>query len=229
MTVRTRVKICGITRREDAVAAVRAGADAVGFVFVAGSPRAIDVTSARRIAAVLPAFVTPVGLFLDAPDDEVRAAIGDWPELVPQFHGNESAADCERHGRRYLKAIGVGEAGMLPEEGALAPFTGAGGFLFDSHAPGEQGGTGRTFDWSALAARPPGTRPLILAGGLHPDNVAEAVRRVAPWAVDVSSGVESAKGIKDHGAMRAFVAAVRAADEGRRDAPPNESVPDDGT
>jgi len=215
MAARTRIKICGITRREDALAAARAGADAIGFVFVSRSARAIEPAAARRIAAELPPFVTPVGLFMDADEQRVREAIEAWPALVPQFHGKESAACCERYGRRYLKAIGVGPEGTLPDDRALDAFTGAEGYLFDSHPPGELGGTGKTFDWTALAgfaARAGQTRSLVLAGGLRPDNVEAAVRRVRPWAVDVSSGVESAKGIKDHEAMHAFVAAVAAAD-----------------
>lgn len=216
MNTRTRVKICGITRLEDALEAARAGADAIGFVFVPESARAIEPEAARAIAARLPAFVTPVGLFLDASADDVQRAIEGWPELVPQFHGTESAAECERHHRRYLKALGLGEGGQLPTEDVLAAYAGSQGFLFDSHAPGALGGTGVAFDWSALAdARRAGRfddRPLVLAGGLDASTVGEAVRRVAPWALDVSSGVESAKGVKDHQAMHAFVAAVRAAD-----------------
>jgi len=213
MAARTRVKICGITRRDDALAAARAGADAIGFVFVARSARAIEPEAAHRIAAELPPFVTPVGLFMDPDEALVRRTIEAWPELVPQFHGKESAADCERFGRRYLKALGVGSTGTLPGNEVLDAFAGACGFLFDSHAPGELGGTGKTFDWSALAARGSDARTLVLAGGLHPGNVEAAVRQVRPWAVDVSSGVESAKGIKDHAALHAFMAAVRSADQ----------------
>ena len=174
MTGRTRVKICGITRPEDAVVAVQAGADALGFVFVAQSPRAISVADARRIASRLPAFVMPIGLFLDASAASVHQAIDDWPELVPQFHGRETPADCERFGRRYLKALGLGTSPAtnpatspgtesssdsnvggpgLPDQATLAAYANATGFLYDSHAPGELGGTGVAFDWNALAGR----------------------------------------------------------------------------
>lgn len=222
--MRTRVKICGITRMEDALAAVRSGADALGFVFVPASPRALQVDAARRISARLPAFVTRVGLFLDAPPDDVARALDAMPDLVPQFHGTETAADCERHGRPYLKALalGGGAAGAgAPDTvaggfaGAPAAYESATGFLVDSHAPGALGGTGVALDWTALGPtiETLGGRALVLAGGLSPDNVARAVRTVRPWAVDVSSGVESGKGIKDHDAMRAFLRAVRDADE----------------
>lgn len=221
MNGRTRVKICGITRLEDAMQAARLGADAIGFVFVPASRRAITVEAASRIASALPAFVTSVGLFLDADADDVSAAIDAIPALVPQFHGRESAADCERFGRRYLKAFGlggadgvVGEQGM-PDAGTIASYRRSAGFLFDSHAPGQLGGTGVSFDWRSL--RPDAARdwPLILAGGLDAGNVGAAIEATGAWAVDVSSGVESTTGIKDHGAMRGFIEAVRTADARR--------------
>ena len=220
MTTRTRVKICGITRLEDARLAVALGADALGFVFVRASARHVTLDAARRIADALPPFVVRVGLFLDASEDEVHAALEALPDLVPQFHGRESAARCDALGRGYLKAIGV--AGGLPSRDELDAFTRAEGFLLDSNAPGALGGTGHAFDWNALdagagvgtrsGAGTIGGRPLVLAGGLHAGNVGKAVREVRPYALDVSSGVESAKGIKDEGAMRAFMAAVREAD-----------------
>ena len=212
MTTRTRVKICGITRPEDARLAVALGADALGFVFVRASARHVTLDAARRIADALPPFVTRVGLFLDAPADEVHAALEALPDLVPQFHGRERAGWCDALGRGYLKAIGVADG--LPSRSELDAFARAEGFLLDSNAPGELGGTGHAFDWDALDTRAGtiGGRPLILAGGLHAGNVGKAVREVRPYALDVSSGVEAAKGIKDEGALRAFMAAVREAD-----------------
>jgi len=206
---RTRVKICGLTRREDARTAVALGADALGFVFVPASKRHVSVPDAADIAAALPPFVARVGLFLDAPVVDVLTALHAMPDLVPQFHGRESAEYCESFDRPYLKAIGVAEG--LPERAALDAFERAAGFLLDSNAPGALGGTGHAFDWSTLGMDL--GKPLILAGGLDAGNVGKAVREVAPYALDVSSGVESAKGIKDDAAMRAFMAAVAAADE----------------
>jgi len=206
--IRTRVKICGMTRPGDARAAASLGADALGFVFVPASARHVDVDTARRIAEDLPPFVVRVGLFLDAPRADVVAALAAMPDLVPQFHGRETPEYCESFGRGYLKAIGVADG--LPARGALDAFERATGFLLDSNAPGELGGTGHAFDWSTLGEDL--GKPLILAGGLSPANVGKAVREVGPYALDVSSGVESAKGIKDVERMRAFMAAVRAAD-----------------
>jgi len=208
---RTRVKICGITRLGDARAAVRLGADAIGFVFVPASGRRIELETARRIADALPSFVARVGLFLDAPREDVEAVLRTIPDLVPQFHGRETAEYCESFGRGYLKAIGI--AGGLPDRSTLDAYARATGVLLDSHAPGELGGTGHAFDWSTLGEDL--GKPLILAGGLHAGNVARAIREVTPYAVDVSSGVESAKGIKDEGAMGAFVTAVARGDVAR--------------
>lgn len=225
MIARTRTKICGITRLEDALAAADAGVDALGFNFVPTSSRAVDLAAARRIVARLPAFVVPVGLFLDADDDVVARVLDEIPALVPQFHGTESAARCDRHGVPYLKALGLGAVTEGQADAANEPpaaYVGAMGFLLDSHAPGALGGTGVALDWSALGDVASGLdgRPLVLAGGLDPGNVARAIAAVRPWAVDVSSGVESAgKGIKDHDAMRAFLRAVRDADHQRRDGP----------
>ena len=228
MAARTRTKICGITRLDDALVAARAGADALGFVFVPASLRAIGVDDAARICARLPAFVARVGLFLDASPDDVARALERIPDLVPQFHGTESAAECERHGRPYLKALALGAVGPAGAAtlgtGARAneapsAYVGASGFLLDSHAPGALGGTGVALDWSALDAPIAAldARPLVLAGGLAPANVGDAIRAVRPWAVDVSSGVESSRGIKDHDAVRAFLEAVRDADDDTHD------------
>jgi phosphoribosylanthranilate isomerase len=221
---RTRVKICGITRLEDAVAAARLGADALGFVFVPASRRNITPDRARCIVEQLPPFVEVVGLFLDAKPKAIEAALEAVPSLLPQFHGRESAIECERWGRPYLKAIGLGQESTVegqPEEAELrsiseqlAAHHKACGFLFDSNAPGQLGGTGHVFDWHKLEQNVEHDlpRPLILAGGLGVQNVNQAIRQVAPWAVDVSSGVEVDKGIKDLQKMKAFIEAVRAAD-----------------
>ena len=237
MTARTRIKICGITRPEDALAAVEAGVDALGFVFVPASARSIEPEAAADIAALLPAFVARVGLFLDAPAEHVARALDAVPDLVPQFHGTESAAACERHGRPYLKALALGRAADAEDaahgRGAGEPpaaYAGASAFLLDSHAPGALGGTGVALDWDGLdrAVASLDGRALVLAGGLGPGNVGRAIAALRPFAVDVSSGVESAKGIKDHDAMRAFVRAVRDADIAHDESAPRRGAPTDG-
>jgi len=205
----TRIKVCGITRLEDAQQAQALGVDAIGFVFCAASKRAITPAAAASIAAELAPFVVRVGLFLNATDAEVRAGLDAIPNLLPQFHGTESAAWCDSFGRPYLKAMGV--ANGLPTAAELSAYRLAQGFLFDSHAPGELGGTGETFDWSLLGEQ--AAARLILAGGLDAKNVCAAVRQVKPYAVDVSSGVEKSKGVKDVAKLKAFVTAVRRADE----------------
>lgn len=210
---RTRVKICGITRLADARLAVQLGADALGFVFVPASQRFIEPAAAQAIIAELPPFISRVGLFLDADREAIDVALNQMPDLVPQFHGRETAEWCESFGRPYVKAIGVADG--LPSRAQFDAFTRAQGFLLDSQVPGELGGTGHAFDWRALGMDL--GKPLILAGGLNADNVGEAVRDVTPYALDVSSGVESAKGIKDADAMRAFMAAVARADSIRID------------
>lgn len=205
---RTRIKICGITRIQDAEAADHLGADSIGFVFVAASRRYISIENAQAISEQVSPFVTRIGLFLNAPADEVWQVLEAIPELIPQFHGQESAAFCEQFGRTYLKAIGLG--GGLPEPDYLDSFEHAGGFLFDSNKPGQLGGTGHLFDWRLLGQIRSGR--MILAGGLNASNVREAIRLLSPYAVDVSSGVESSKGIKDAAAIATFVNAVKAAD-----------------
>jgi len=217
---RTRVKICGITRLADGLAAARAGADAIGFVFWSGTPRRIAVADARSIAAAMPPFVTIVGLFVDPKPGEVRAALAAVPLAALQFHGHEPPELCRAFGRPYVKAVPVG--GGAAGDGLLeyaARYPDAAGLLFDAPpADGLPGGTGRTFDWDALPRAL--SRPLVLSGGLTPANVGGAIRRVRPWAVDVSSGVEAigpdgspAKGIKDPERIRAFIEEVRHADD----------------
>jgi len=200
-----RSKICGITRIEDALAAVEAGADAIGFVFYAKSPRAVTALQARAIIAALPPFVTTVGLFVNASACELNETLDAVPLDLLRFHGDESPADCEGHGRPYIKALRVRPGEDVAA--AMAPYAGARGILLDTFVEGVPGGTGASFDWSLVPEN--AAKPIILAGGLDAGNVATAIRQVRPHAVDVSGGVEASKGIKDAGKIRAFVRAVR--------------------
>jgi len=201
-----RSKICGITRIEDALAAVEAGADAIGLVFYAKSPRAVTVQQARTIIAALPPFVTTVGLFVDASRCELGEILDAVPLDLLQFHGDESPAACDGYHRPYIKALRVKPGDDIAAQVAL--YKNASGVLLDTYVPGIPGGTGEAFDWSLV---PVGlSKPVILAGGLTADNVAGAINRVRPYAVDVSGGVEVAKGIKDAEMIRAFIQAVKA-------------------
>ena len=200
-----RSKICGITRIEDALAAVEAGADAIGLVFYGKSPRAVSIEQAAAILQALPPFVTSVGLFVDMPHDELQQVLQRLPLDLLQFHGDESTADCEGHGRPYIKALRVRPGEDV--SAAMAPYAGARGILLDTFVEGVPGGTGASFDWSLVPEN--AAKPIILAGGLDAGNVATAIRQVRPYAVDVSGGVEAGKGIKDAGKIRAFVRAVR--------------------
>lgn len=200
-----RSKICGITRIEDALAAVEAGADAIGLVFYGKSPRAVSIEQAAAILQALPPFVTSVGLFVDMPRDELQQLLQRLPLDLLQFHGDESPADCEGHGRPYIKALRVRPGEDVAA--AMAPYAGARGILLDTFVEGVPGGTGASFDWSLVPEN--ADKPIILAGGLDAGNVATAIRQVRPYAVDVSGGVEASKGIKDAGKIRAFVRAVR--------------------
>ena len=200
-----RSKICGITRVEDALAAVEAGADAIGLVFYAKSPRAVTVQQARAIIEALPPFVTSVGLFVNAGRCELGEILDAVPLGLLQFHGDEAPADCEGWHRPYIKALRVKAGDDIAA--SCAAFAGASGILLDTYVEGVPGGTGEAFDWSLV---PQGLdKPIILAGGLTVDNVAQAIRQVRPYAVDVSGGVEQSKGIKDPAKIRAFMAAVR--------------------
>lgn len=196
-----RVKICGITRPEDGALAARLGADAIGLVFHAASPRWVDVTTAQHIIAALPPFVTAVGLFRNEPPEQVRAILAVVPVPLLQFHGDEEPDVCTAFGRPYIKAVPMG-AGATVEEYEQR-FATATALLLDSHGGERMGGAGETFEWNRIPDQR--HKPLILAGGLRPDNVAAAIRQVRPYAVDVSSGVESAKGIKDARLMQAFL------------------------
>ena len=204
---RTRIKICGLTRAQDVRAAVDHGADAIGFVFYASSPRAVSIAQAAALVALLPPFVASVGLFVNATEDDINCVLERVPLQLLQFHGDEAEADCARFGRPWIKAARMRAGVDLVEFASFHP--GASGVLVDAFVEG-YGGGGKTFDWSLI---PQGFgRPLVLSGGLDADNVVDAVRRIRPWAVDVSSGVESDKGIKDTAKIAAFIAGVRDAD-----------------
>ena len=215
--MRTRVKICGITRIEDGIAAARAGADAIGLVFWAGTPRCVSFEHARAIAMGVPAFVTIVGLFVDPAPDEVQGALDAVPLDLLQFHGDELADFCASFGRPYVKAVTVKPGVDLLQYASR--YGDARGLLFDAFEPGGlPGGTGKTFDWNQLPDAL--QRPVILSGGLTQQNVAAAIRTARPWAVDVSSGVELSgedgrprKGIKSAAKIDAFIREVRNADE----------------
>jgi len=209
--LRTRIKICGITRVEDARAAAQAGADAVGLVFYAPSPRFLSVEWARVLRIELPPFVMPVALFVNPTAAEVYTVLERVRPAMLQFHGEETPVFCSQFDVPYVKACRV-KSGVSPGVDLLEylrPFAGAAGWLLDSHVE-EYGGVGESFDWSLVPAER--IRPLVLSGGLTRENVGEAIRRVRPWAVDVSSGVESSKGIKDAARIAAFVTEVRNAD-----------------
>jgi len=206
-SMRTRVKICGITRPEDAIAAVRAGADAIGLVFYPPSPRAITASRAAQIIQGIPPFVSTVGLFVNATADEVAAVLKAVPLDLLQFHGDESPDACEGHGRPYIKAVRMRPDVDLPDLDRR--YQSALGLLLDSYQPGSPGGTGATFDWGRIPDTMRGR--IILAGGLTPQNVAAAIQQVFPYAVDVSGGVEQEKGIKDEEKIRAFMRGVERA------------------
>lgn len=215
---RTKVKICGITRPEDAVTCAELGTDAIGLVFYDKSPRNLNIGQARDIIEVLPPFVKVVALFMNAPAGDVLEVLDRVPVDLLQFHGQEEPDYCAGFGRPYIKAIPMGDRqeGNLSTDGRdgaqwvndyAARHPRSAGFLLDSNALGKAGGTGEAFDWALVPQDV--SWPLILAGGLHPDNVAEAVQTVRPYAVDISSGVESAPGIKDRNKIEAFMRGVR--------------------
>lgn len=196
-----RVKICGITRSEDMHAACQAGADALGFVFYAKSPRNLEIAQAAALVQAMPPFVQSVGLFVNADPAFVRQVLNAVPLDLLQFHGDESPEYCRQFDRPYLKAVRV-RPGIDLLKYAL-DFADARALLLDAYVPGVPGGTGERFDWSLIPASLP--KPIVLSGGLNPDNVGEASSTVRPWAVDVSSGVEAAPGIKDADKLTAFI------------------------
>jgi phosphoribosylanthranilate isomerase len=201
----TRTKICGITRVDDALAAAASGADALGLVFYEKSPRYVSVPQAALVAAAIPPFVTVVGLFVNPSEDDVRKVLHHLPLDVLQFHGEEEPEFCLQFGRPYLKAVRVRQGVDLVQ--CAASYVGAQGLLLDAYVDGRHGGTGESFDWALIPHDLP--LPVILSGGLHAGNVAEAIRLVRPYAVDVSSGVEVAKGIKDAAKVAAFINEVK--------------------
>ena len=201
--MKTRVKICGITRRQDAEFSVENGADALGLVFYPASPRAVTIAQAKEIVAKLPPFINIVALFVDADVEQVQACLNELPIDILQFHGNESAAYCEQFGKTYLKAIRMRDNVDLAS--LAAEYASASAILLDSYQAGVPGGTGQVFDWSLIKKI---DKPIILAGGLNVDNVAMAIKQVQPYAVDVSGGVEQSKGIKDHQKISAFMQEV---------------------
>ncbi len=200
----TRVKICGITRLQDALAAAHSGADAIGLIFYQHSPRYVSIAQAAQLAAALPPFVTVVGLFVNAEAAFVREVLAGVRLDLLQFHGEETAEFCAQFNRPYIKAVRV-KAGVDLLQCA-ADYSGAAGLLLDAHVEGVQGGTGATFDWTLIPEAMP--LPVILSGGLQPENVAAAIRQVRPYAVDVSSGVEASKAIKDAVKITRFIQEV---------------------
>jgi phosphoribosylanthranilate isomerase len=204
----TAVKICGVTREEDALTAARCGAHAIGLVFYRASPRYVEPQVAAGIVRALPPFVTPVGLFVNAQADEVRSIASEVGVQLLQFHGSETPGFCLQFDMPYVKAVRVRPGVDLLQY--ARDFHGAKGLLLDAYDGSLHGGTGATFDWALIPPSLP--LPIVLSGGLSPQNVGEAIRRVKPAAVDVSSGVESTKGIKDPAKIAAFISGVRNAD-----------------
>lgn len=205
----TRIKICGITRPEDARAATASGVDAIGLVFFANSPRTVTVDQALQIAAVVPPLVDIVALFVDEPAASIERILAVVPINLIQFHGAESADFCQQFARPWIKSVRVRAGFDLVQ--ACRDYRSARGILLDSWQEGVLGGTGKTFDWQLAQGDLP--LPVILAGGLHAGNVGDAIRTLRPAAVDLSSGVERAPGLKDPEKIRKFIAAVRAADQ----------------
>lgn len=203
---RTKIKICGLTRSGDVENVLACGADAIGFVF-ADSPRQLGPAAAAELASLVPSGVQRVGLFMDQSPAFIASVLDAVPLDVLQFHGRESEAQCNAFGLPWLKAVAMADLGSL--ERALDAYPGAMGLLLDSHGVGQRGGSGKVFDWSLAKAA---DKPLWLAGGLNADNVGAAIKTVRPYAVDVSSGVESSPGVKDEAKMTAFCEAVRQAD-----------------
>lgn len=202
--MRTRVKICGITRPADAVAAAEAGADAIGLVFYSPSPRCVDLDTARAIVAATPPFVTVVGLVVDADQQAIVEILSAVKLHMLQYHGDEPPAFCTTMQMPYIKAVRMREDRDVAQ--SMSQYADASAVLLDAYQAGVPGGTGTRFDWSRVPSER--STPIILAGGLNPENVGEAIRQVRPYAVDVSGGVEQAKGIKDPRKLQAFIQEV---------------------
>lgn len=211
MIERTRIKICGIKEPEHARVALEAGADAIGLVFWPESPRYVTIARAKKVAKSLPPFVTAVGLFVNAKATEIRAILKEIPLGLLQFQGDEPPDFCAKFGVPYVRAVRMEKGVDLVEY--RRRFSGAQALLVDAHVPGQRGGTGRVFDWAELPAKHPA--PLILSGGLTAENVGRAIREVRPWAVDVSSGVESSRGVKDPAKIVEFIRSVQREDAGQ--------------
>ena len=206
---RTRVKICGITRVDDALAAAELGADAIGLVFYPPSPRAVAIGQARSIVAVMPPFVTIVALFVNPAPEDVEAVLRSVPTDLLQFHGSEPAADCLRFGRPYIKAIRMHKNVSITD--SVCESASARALLLDTYQDGVPGGTGACFDWSTIPDEV--EKRIVLAGGLTAQNVGDAIRQVRPYAVDVSGGVEASKGVKDPDKVAAFIREVNSVAE----------------
>lgn len=207
--MRTRVKICGITRKQDVLSAVNAGADALGFVLYEPSPRYVTPEAARELVSAVPPFVSATGLFVNPAAEFVEKVLSQVPLDLLQFHGDETPEFCDSFGVRWIKAVRVRESADI--EDAFERYHSASGLLVDAWDPQKYGGTGQSFNWSLIPSRRP--LPVILAGGLASDNVSRAVAQVRPWAVDVSGGVESSKGIKDVEKVTDFINEVHRVDE----------------
>lgn len=206
--MRTRIKICGFTREDQLAQAAQLGVDAVGLVFYPPSPRNVSIEQAQVLCRAVPPFVTTVGLFVDAPAEQVREVLRQVSLTLLQFHGDETPAYCQQFGLPYIKAVRVKPGLDLLQY--ATDFASARGLLLDAYVAGVPGGTGERFDWTLIPANLP--LPVVLSGGLDPENVTEAINNVRPWAVDVSSGVEQGKGNKDLAKMAAFIDGVRNAD-----------------
>lgn len=205
---RTRVKICGITRIEDGVQAAQLGVDALGLVFYAKSPRCVSTKQAQEICESLPGFITTVALFLNPDEALVKQVLSDVNIDLLQFHGTESAEFCESFGKPYIKALGI--KGVDDVDALFEQYASARSILLDSHGAGDAGGTGEVFDWFTIPEKL--RRKIILAGGLKPDNVAQAIEQVRPYAVDLSSGVESAPGVKEFDLMKRLIEEIKRVD-----------------
>jgi phosphoribosylanthranilate isomerase len=203
-----KVKICGITNSDDALAAVKAGADALGFVFYKGSSRYVTAEVVRPIIASLPPFVVPVGVFVNEDMKIVRDLMDSCGLALAQLHGDESAAYCEQLGRPVFKAVRLRDMGSFLSLAEYKGRAGVRGFVIDAYSESAYGGTGQTTDWS-LAAEAAKAAPILLAGGLTPENVREAIIKVRPYGVDISSGVEASPGKKDHAKVKAFIEAAK--------------------
>ena len=205
--MQTRIKFCGMTNEQDVMHAIDLGIDALGFVFVSDSPRYLTIEQAQKLTKKVPPFVIKVELFMNSEKTDVENILNSVRLDILQFHGDEDEKFCLQFQRPYLKAVPMGSVSSVTD--FCQKYSSATGFVFDSHAPGQMGGSGKTFEWSKLPKQL--EKPIILAGGLTPQNVAQAIRAVHPYAVDVSSGIEASKGVKDPAKMELFIKEVKRA------------------